>query len=447
MTQVELDDGAIARSLRLAIVEGCLFALMVGFGETYVTANGIALGASSSQLALLIALPLLLGGLGPAVVLWAMRCGASRRGLCTACVLGQALTVLLMAYANLTQRLSVAGLIALFSVYQVCGQGGGTAWSSWYGDLVPAARRGAYFARRSRLIHLTTFLGLVGGGLTLQWLEPHMVGAGFALAFAIAGTCRLASASLLWISPEPPLGNLLRARALGAFFQTRRGRTARALLLGSAAFQTAAYYSSPFFAPYMLSALKLSYGEYMAAVGTLTAFKFACMPWWGRVVDRRGPRLAYALGILMAALSPLAWQWIEHLPGVLMAQAFSGFAWGGYEVALFTVILHCSRRSARPHLFAAQTLGNSVGQCAGSLIGGERLRHDSYLQVFAVGTALRAVVGLTMVTLLAGRPGLFRRRIAMFFRIVGYRPGAGVVHRPIEEPSGDRPPGERSPRG
>ncbi len=443
MTRVELDRHAVARSLRLSVIEGCLFALMVGFGETYVTANGIALGATASQLALLIAVPLLGGGMGPAIVLWAMRRGAARRALCAFGALAQAITVLLMAYANLTQTMDVGRLIALFTVYQICGQGAGTAWSSWYGDLVPSARRGAYFAGRSRLIHLATFLGLLGGGATLHWLEPETLGRGFAVAFGIAGVGRVISAALLWASPEPPLGSMVRTRAFGVFFQTERGRTARVLLLGSAAFQAAVYYSSPFFAPYMLSELKLSYFEYTAAIGTLTAFKFACMPWWGRVVDQRGPRLAFGLGILMAALSPLAWQWIDSVPGVLMAQAFSGFAWGGYEVALFTVMLHCSRRSARPHLFAAQTFGNSLGQCGGSLIGGARLGVDSYVQVFALGTILRVAVGLTMVTILAGRPGLFQRRIAMFFRIVGYRPGLGVVHRPIEEPSRESTPRDR----
>lgn len=433
MPRRELDPGAVARSLRLSVIEGCLFAMMVGFGETYVTANGIALGATAYELALLIAVPLLVGGAGPALVLWALRYGARRRVLCTLCTLGQAITMLVMAHANLQQTMDVPKLIGLFTVYQVCGQGTGTAWSSWYGDLVPAARRGAYFAGRSRIIHLATFLGLVAGGVTLQWLEPQELGRGFALAFGIAGVSRLVSAALLLASPEPALGGMVRARSLGMFFRSKRGRTARVLLIGSGVFQAAAYYSSPFFAPYMLSVLKLSYFEYTAAVGTLTALKFVCMPWWGRVVDRRGPRLAYGLGIMMAALSPLAWQWVDSVPGVLVAQAFSGFAWGGYEVALFTIMLHCSRRAARPHLFAAQTFGNSVGQCTGSLIGGSRLALDSYLNLFAVGTALRVSVGLTMVMILASRPGLFRRRIAMFFRVVGYRPGVGMVHRPIEE--------------
>jgi MFS family permease len=443
-TPTTLDTHAVARSLRLAVIEGCLFALMVGLCETYVTANGIALGASAGQLALLIAVPLLVGGAGPALVLAALRAGASRRSLCTLLSVAQATTVLAMAHANWQQTLDVTTLIALFTIYQMCGQGSGTAWSSWYGDLVPAERRGAYFAGRSRLIHLTTFLGLLGGGLTLQALEPGALGRGFALAFAAAGACRLVSAALLWRSPEPRAASTLRPRAFGVFLQTRRGRTAGVLLLGSAAFQAATYYSSPFFAPYMLHVLKLSYLEYTLAVGTLAACKFAFMPWWGRVVDRRGPKLAYGLGILLAAMSPLAWQWIDSVPGVLMAQAFSGFAWGGYEVALFTVLLHCSRRSARPHLFAAQTLGNSLGQCSGSLVGGSRLEHDPYLAVFAVGTVLRASVGVTMVVILAGRPGLFRRRIAVFLRVLGYRPGLGVVHRPIEEPSGERkaPPPE-----
>ena len=49
--------------MRLSVIEGIMFAWMVGLGETYIPVNAIQLGASAFEIALLFALPLLLGGL------------------------------------------------------------------------------------------------------------------------------------------------------------------------------------------------------------------------------------------------------------------------------------------------------------------------------------------------------------------------------------------------
>lgn len=421
-----------ARAMRLAVVEGCLFALMVGVAETYVIADAVALHASPHQLALLIALPLLVGGIGPALVLGRLRHGWHRRPIAATCAVGQALALGFMCVGNLTGTLSIEGLIGLFCAYHACGQGGGTAWSSWYGDLVPAERRGRYFANRSRLIHLATFLALVLGGFVLQGLEPARAGLGFACVFGAGAACRLASATLLAISPEPALGRLAPAATLKTYFATDRGRTGLVLLAGSALFQLSTYLASPFFAPHMLRNLELGYLGYMAATGAQAALKFLAMPLWGRLVDAH-PRRAFSIAAGLAAIVPLPWLWIDGLHGVLWAQALSGIAWGGYEVALFALMLHSTRRSTRPHLFAAQTFGNALGQCGGSLAGAEVLAGTSYPAVFALSAVARlAVAGVIAVRL--GSLPLTTRPIAMALRIVGYRPGAGVVHRPIEPP-------------
>jgi hypothetical protein len=43
-----------------------------------------------------------------------------------------------------------------------------------------------------------------------------------------------------------------------------------------------------------------------------------------------------------------------------------------------------------------------------------------------------------MVALLSGWRLYFRRPVALLLRVVGYRPGPGLVHRPIEEPTPPR---------
>src|SRR5262245_31316022 len=65
----------VDRALGLSIIDGVLFALMVGASESYFGACAVALGHTDTALAMLATLPLVAGALGQALtgplVLWA----------------------------------------------------------------------------------------------------------------------------------------------------------------------------------------------------------------------------------------------------------------------------------------------------------------------------------------------------------------------------------------
>ena len=429
----------LQRALRLSLAEGSAWALMVGLAETYFIAVGVFLGATPLQLGLVVALPLALGGVGPLGALGLLRVGVRRRSLAAAGVAVQVVVLVGLAWRLGTGRLQVVELIAAICCYQAVGQAAGTAWSSWYGDLVPAATRGTWFSQRNRLVYLTTCVGLTGGGLVMHHLAPGgTAGPESARAFALLMTCaalaRVVSGVLLWAAPEPAfIGLLTRQRALQAAGTRRGGRALRILGL-VAVFHFTVYWASPFFSPFLFKDLHFTYLQYMGVTLCVIVIKALVGTSWGHLVDRRGPRPVFLASMMLIALVPLPWVWANGLPLVVLGQALSGAAWSGFEVGYLTLLLENSRSRERPYLFALQSLGNGWMQLAGVMFASLVImpRVGGYRDVFAISAAGRLAVvlvaPLVLVGLATGRRALGE---AMSLRVFGLRAHGGFAVRPV----------------
>ncbi len=432
----------VARAMRLSVWEGVAYALMVGLGETYFVTDALRLQASPLQAALVVSLPLFVGALGPLAAVRMLAHLRHRRGLAVLTAACQALGLLALALSDALDFSTPEIVIAVACLHQAFGQATGTAWSSWFGDLVPAAVRGRYFAMRTLWVQFATCVGLVGAGLLLQWLEPARPeeaagagGTGFTLILALAALCRAVSAVLLALSHENRFHGLSRGHRLRRFLATDRGRAAWRLVATGALFQLVVYVSSPYFSPYMLTELGFDYVEFMTATVSIVLWKVAMLPAWGRVIDHHGARSTYALAAVLAALVPLPWLWAKGVVWVLVAQSFSGFAWAGYEVSYFTLLLESSYVRTRAQLFAAQSLANGSGQLLGTLAGGWMLGFSrGFLLVFALSLAGRMALALFVPGLVpAVRHGPHLGRRDVFLRVIGLRPHGGLAYRPMPD--------------
>jgi len=422
---------------------------MVGSGEVYFLADAVRLGATALEQALVITLPLCVGTLGPLVSLTLLGRFRRRKAVVVSAATVQALILFSIVFADATGRLSPRVLIGLASAYQVFAQAAGTAWASWYGDLVPARMRGRYFATRNRIAQVATSGSLIVAGLLLQRLEPGSAGSvepgagglGYALIFGAAGLFRLVSATLLAVSPEPPAQLLGNRRETLSFARSDEALPVRRILLFAAALQLTVYMASPYFGPFMLEDLRLSYTEYMAGSVAVVVLKFTSLPTWGRMIDRYGARAAFLLAVVLVALVPLPWLWVRGVAMVIVAQALSGLSWGGHEVSQFSLLLESSHARSRLHVFAMMSVFTGVAQLVGSLLGGWLLMavDRNFLVVFVVSAACRLGVALAAPAIIpagVGAPGIGRRRL--FLRLLGFRVSGGMESRPIpvdEEPS------------
>jgi hypothetical protein len=174
----------------------------------------------------------------------------------------------------------------------------------------------------------------------------------------------------------------------------------------------------------------------MLASLTVIVMKVAFLPAWGTLIDQYGARQLGSLAALLLALVPLPWLWANGLGWVLVAQAFSGFSWAGFELAEFTLLLETSYRSTRLHVFAALRVGNGLAQLLGGLTGALLLKLSVELQaLFAISLVARLLVAVSFLRLLppARRGAPTIRRHELLLRVIGIRPNGGVVHRPVVE--------------
>jgi MFS family permease len=442
-----LPPADLARAMRLGIVEGICWAVMVGFGETYFLANALRLGATTLEQALVVTLPLALGAIGPLLSLRLLYRAPRRRPVVVSLTALQAAVLLAMAGSDAAGGLTPARLIALSCLYQMCSQGANTAWSSWYGDLVPPELRGRYFARRNRAVHISTAGAVLVGGLVLQRLEPSAViqaggGAGFGVILVLAALARGSSAALLARSPEPAFRGVAGPRRTASFLRTDRGGAAWRLLAFGAAVQLGTYVASPYFVPFMLQELRLTYFEYTMATLAVVAAKSIFLPAWGRVVDGHGARAVYPLAALLTALIPIPFILSNGIVLVLVGQMLSGMAWAGYELSFFSLMLESSYRRTRMPMVAAQNVFNGMAQLAGGLIGALVLdATQSRRVVFSASVGARMLLSLLAPFLLIRLLGESRpRRSELLLRVIGLRPDTGLVHRPAVEAEEEEAP-------
>jgi len=430
------------RAMSLSLLEAVFYAIMVGAGEGYFLADAVRLGATNVQMGLVVSLPLFVGGLGPlAAIAFATR-GWRRKPLVVAGASVQAASLAMIAFGDAFAALTPGRLIALVCLHQVCSQAGGTAWSSWFGAVVPAEVRGRYFSRRSLRVQVATMLAMLGAGVGLHFIEPESAGKvikgagglGFVFAFGVAAVSRAVSALLLAFSPEPPVELETKHFRLRMLASSPSAASARRLLLVGAALQFAVYLSSPYFGSYMLDHLHLSYIEYTVGSLAVVVAKVASMPSWGRVIDTHNPRSVFLLAIVLVALIPLPWLWANGLAWVVVAQCLSGFAWGGHEISQLSLYLDVSRSAIRQHVFALQSFLQGTTQLLGTLAGGLLLGWFTgrYWLLFLVSAVIRALVALAAPKLLEHVQVPNERAHRLLLRVIGLRASGGLVHRAVD---------------
>ncbi len=440
-----LERATLRRAMRFSVFEGMLYALMVGMAETYFVADAVRMHATPLEVGLVAALPLCVGGFGAAFGVGFLERLKSRKLLCVTCVVVQALVLMGLIAAQALGFSNPLELILGVCLYQVCGQLGGTTWSSWYGDLVPSPLRGRYFSHRTRLVHLTTFVGIAIAGTLLHTLEPQgrpeltevSGGTGFMVIFGLAALARLCSAVILAVSPEPVFHDHHDSRDMLVFFKTEGGRHVARILLFAACVNFAVYLGSPYFAEYMLEDIQLDYFSFMLATATVMVSKFLFLPAFGRSVDRHGAAPVFRLAVFLVALTPLPWLFFKSFGVILFAQALSGFAWAAHEISFFTLLLETSDRKSRARIYSLQSVLNGSTQFLGSVLGAGALHRlgGDYLSLFWITTAARFLCAFSVAVVLAKIPSRSPiSRGKLFLSAIGFRINTGIALQPEEGP-------------
>ncbi len=339
-----------------------------------------------------------------------LRTGSHRRWLVICAVL-QALSFAPLVAAALAGKMSTEFVFATIALYWAAGLASSPTWSAWMEGVVPERLRARYLARRTRWSQVGLMLGFFAGGLLLQLGTA----AGyrllcFAVLFVGAAIGRLFSAACLAKQAECPSRQpVFRPAVLADFRAVAGSGHSGQILIYMLLAQMACYISGPYFTPFMLKQLELSYLGFVTLVGLAYLAKVALLQFWGRVVDRVGVTTMLIVSGLAIVPMPALWTLSDSFGYLAVLQLYAGAGWSAFELASLLVFFDSIPAEKKVNVLTFYNFANAAAVMAGSLIGGLLMwelasSRTAYLVIFWVSAFARigalvywvAVTRLTM---------------------------------------------------
>jgi MFS family permease len=433
-------DSRLRRDLRSMTGDAIAFSLMVGVGESFFAAFVLATGHGEVASGLVTTLPVLMGALLQLVTPTAVRRLRSFRRWVVACAIAQAASFTPLVSGALSGEIGLGWIFAAAAAYWGFGMGTGPAWNTWATTLVPRPLRARYFAQRGRWSHVALLTGVMLGGILLHRHKPAPP-ALFAVLFVLAALARLVSAGFLARQSEPERPDRemqrLRLRPIAA----RLRGTPQAHLLGHIlAMHLSVNVAAPFFTPYMLGPLDLSYGVFAGFTAAAFLARIFALPALGRLGHKVGPTRVMWLGAVGVVPLPALWLVSDSLPYLLTLQLVSGTVWAAFELAVLLSFFESLETRERTSVLTLFNLASAIAVVGGSLLGGALFSvfegsRASYVAVFVVSSLARAV----SLLLLRGVPSAWVPEVPVALRPLAMRPSAGVVARPVVASVPDKP--------
>ena len=389
--------GTLRRDLRLSATDCFLYNIMVGAGETFLPAFALAMGTSEVTAGLIASIPFLAGStLQLATPRAIEKFNSYRRWVVLLAVLQAICFMPLVALAARGGKVSDWLLFAIVTVYWACSLAASPAWNAWMSTVVPRNLRPRYFASRSHLGQLGLLVGLIlGGGILHVAKKNGFELQAFAALFVMSAGFRIGSAYCLRNQSEDK-GCLKSHRRLSLMecVQTLRsgaeGHTIRFLLWVTVAVQ----FASPFFTPFMLKKLELSYGAYMVMVAGSFLAKIFTFRTLSRAARNMDPYKLIKIGLTGAALSPALWLVSDNFHYLLLTQVVGGACWALYDMGVTLVLFGAIRDEIRTSILSFYNFASAFMICVGSGIGGQILSAfgettAAYYGIFAFSTCAR----------------------------------------------------------
>jgi MFS family permease len=324
------------RTMLISTIEGAFWAVMAGFGETYIMPFAVFLKAGNRALAFLGTMPTIIGALAQRLgAAWTDRVGR-RRGPVVLAVSLQALAFIPLFFVPAPAgRYAVPAVLLFAALGTAAGNLVAPAWLSMMSEVVPAEERGAFFGARSRVVIFTLFAATLAAGGVLAWYQrAGWTMAGFGVLFGTACLARLISARLLALHYDPPyrptpdeyfsFWDFLRRLPQSNF---ARFAVFNALMNGAISV------ASPFFTVYFLRDLHWSYVQFTVNAAAFQAVQFLMVRAWGRMGDRYGNRVVIVITSLLIPIIPFLFALTRNYWWLLVIQMFAGLAWSGFALA------------------------------------------------------------------------------------------------------------------
>lgn len=382
-----------------------------GFGDNYISAYGIALGASPTEVGFLTSFPNLIGPLSQMLTSRVML-RVSRKRIFSSAILLQSLTwipiILLPIFFFQDIKYTPFLLVIFYTIYAAFGNFAAPAWSSWIGDLVPRKEIGRFFGKRNSLGSISALIAMVLAGLILDFSgknavfkENQTVFMGFGIIFFLAMLCRFLSRHFVLKQHEPEF-RFQKAHYFSflKFVKSAPKRNFGRFAIFITLVLLATNIVAPFYAIYMLKDLGFSYLQFMLINVFATIATFLFMPLWGKFADEYGNVKTLKITSFMTPVACFLWPLAVFLSPpfqfyfLLLANFFAGFAWAGFNLAAGSFLYDATTAEKRSLCVAYSSILNGFGIVIGASLGGFLVSHlkVSFINVIMFVSLISGIV-------------------------------------------------------
>jgi MFS family permease len=428
------------RNLKTSIKEGVFSSIFTGFTKNFIAPLAIALKASNSTVALFSSVPEIFASIFQLSAITASRKIKSRKKMLVIAAIIQAVIWIPIVIAPFIAAGNIWLLLGLVTLATTLSQFMQPIWNSYMGDLVPVNERGRFFGNRNVIVGMSTFISTVAAGLVLNHYSGFSPLLGFTIIFSVAIAARFGSVYFKARLADLPPAQLGKVQDFSLWqFMSRMTSTNYGLfVIFIALMKFSVYIAAPFFAIFMLRELGFSYLQFTAATGAGLICSFIFMRVWGNLIDARGSRLVLYITGILVVIPPLIYLGASlTLSGtvlftaIVLAEAFSGMAWAGFDLSAANFIFDSVRPEKRIRCISYYNLFIGVGIFLGTGLGSLIVDHvhlalSGMLIAFIVSAVLRLAVSFAFL------PKLKEVRLievslgrTLFHRILDIRPRGG----------------------
>ena len=379
------------RALRLNIVEGAFAVASDNLAGPYLTLFAMSLGATPSQIGMLSAFPNLLGNILQIPFGMLAEKVRDKRILC---IIGGFLArtswVLIAVLPFLfTPEKRMAAVIVLASLRIVAANLGGPAWTDLQAGMYPeqsAASTANRVWSKHRALVVTLAAGLVLAAVPIN-----------TILFIGAAILGVASTSVFRQIPFPPparkeagAGGSAGVRFAGFVKAALQNKDFVNYGISAVIWNFGVTFLGSLTAVYFVQDLGGNEGAWALVNASSLAAQIVCQRYWGPLADKFGPKNIMAVSGIAVCFIPALWflaptSWVG-----IVINFISGFAWGGYNLAAFNLLLELTPDENRSMYIGAYNTFMGIATSVGPVLGGFTAEFFGLRSIFLVSFAVRA---------------------------------------------------------
>ncbi|MEI6058552.1 MAG: MFS transporter [archaeon] len=371
------------KARKTSIKEGCAYCVSDGFGFRNVTPYALAIGADNAVIGLLSSVPSLIANLSQLFTAKLMK-RYTRKQIVVFSVFLQALMWLFLLIPGIlffgfaiNSEVSSISLVFIYTLLVLSGAIAGPPWQSWMKDITPK-RNGNYFGRRNRICGFVSLAMMLVAGFILDYFKQTKIFLAFVILFFVSFVFRSIGGLLFVTQYEPKFK--YEASTHFSFLQFLKKMPSNnfgRFVMFISFISLATAIASPFFAVYMLKERGFSYVSYMIIALASTLTGLVSMTLWGNFADKYGNLKLMKICGTFVFIMPFAYlstMFISSNTTAIIAifciEAFSGFVWGGFNLASGNFIYDAVTDQRLPICASYFNIINGFGAFVGATVGG-----------------------------------------------------------------------------